>query len=127
MPRPITNTRRRPKRSASEPAVSSTEASVNAYALMTHWMSEKLALSSEAIFGSATFTIVMSSRSMNVAMQTTIRVHHLRSISHGIVDDLADRPVNVANDPFGPPELVYDRAQSLCVAIHTGRMRRFER
>src|ERR1700728_2126265 len=30
--------------------------------------------------GSATFTTVMSSRSMNVAVQTAIRVHHLRSI-----------------------------------------------
>ena len=29
--------------------------------------------------GSATFTTVMSSRSMNIAVQTAIRVHHLRS------------------------------------------------
>ena len=48
---------------------------------MTHWMSEKLAFRSVAIFGSATFTIVMSSSSMNVPTQTTISVHHLRSIS----------------------------------------------
>ena len=31
--------------------------------------------------GSATFTIVMSSSSMNVAMQTTMSVHHLRSMT----------------------------------------------
>ena len=30
--------------------------------------------------GSATFTIVMSSSSMNVATHTTMRVHHLRSM-----------------------------------------------
>ena len=29
--------------------------------------------------GSATFTTVMSSNSMNVAVQTAMRVHHLRS------------------------------------------------
>src|SRR4051794_30196084 len=29
------------------------------------------------MYGSATFTTVMSSRSMNVAMQTATRVHHL--------------------------------------------------
>src|SRR6478609_9422927 len=44
-------------------------------------MSEKLAFRSVAIFGSATFTIVMSSSNMNVPTQTTISVHHLRSIS----------------------------------------------
>ena len=49
------------------PAVSSTDASVSAYASITHWMSEKLALRSREMFGSATFTIVMSSSSMNVA------------------------------------------------------------
>ena len=64
---PIAKSSRRPNRSASEPAVSSTEASVSAYASITHWMSEKLACRSLAIFGSATFTIVMSSSSMNVA------------------------------------------------------------
>ena len=48
---------------------------------MTHWISEKFAFSSEAIVGSATFTIVMSSSNMNVPTQTTISVHHLRSIS----------------------------------------------
>ena len=44
-------------------------------------MSEKLAFKSPAIFGRATLTIVMSSNNMNVATQTTISVHHFRSIS----------------------------------------------
>src|SRR5437588_3702920 len=43
-------------------------------------MSEKPAFSEVAIFGSATFTIVMSSSSMNVPTQTTSRVHHFRSM-----------------------------------------------
>ena len=47
---------------------------------MTHCTSLKLAPSSSAMSGSATFTIVMSSSSMNVAEQTASRVHHLRSI-----------------------------------------------
>ena len=36
--------------------------------------------------GSATFTIVMSSSSMNVARQTASKVHHLRSIVRGYLD-----------------------------------------
>ena len=47
---------------------------------MTHCTSLKLASSSPEMSGSATFTIVMSSSSMNVARQTASRVHHLRSI-----------------------------------------------
>src|SRR5436305_10808883 len=55
-------------------------------------MSEKLAFRSLAIFGSATFTIVMSSSSMNVPMHTTISVHHLRSISPTDLKPLAGSP-----------------------------------
>src|SRR5829696_7364995 len=47
---------------------------------MTHCRSAKLAPRSSRIDGSATLTTVMSSRSMKVATETAIRVHHLRSI-----------------------------------------------
>ena len=53
---------------------------MSAYASTTHWISEKLAFSCLAMLGNATLTIVMSSSSMNVAVQTTTSVHHLRSI-----------------------------------------------
>src|SRR5579859_5111031 len=53
-------------------------------------MSEKLAFSCLAMLGSATLTIVMSSRSMNVATQTTISVHHLRSIRGAKPNDPTD-------------------------------------
>jgi hypothetical protein len=71
------NTRLRPSRSASEPAVRTTAASVRVYASTTHWRSVKLAPRSSSIAGSAVFTTVMSSRSMKVATETTPRVHHL--------------------------------------------------
>ena len=48
-------------------------------------MSVKLAFRSEAIFGSATFTIVMSSSSMNTPTQTTSNVHHFRAIRRMLV------------------------------------------
>ena len=77
---PAANTLRRPSRSASEPAVSTSAASVSAYASTTHWRSVKLAPRSSRIDGSATLTTVMSSSSMKVATETAIRVHHLRSM-----------------------------------------------
>ena len=80
MPRPAANTRRRPSRSASDPAVSTRAASDSAYASTTHCRSVKLASRSSRIDGSATFTTVMSSSSMNVATETAIKVHHLRCI-----------------------------------------------
>ena len=40
----------------------------------------KLAFRSSWMEGSAVFTTVMSSRSMNVATLTAINVHHFRSI-----------------------------------------------
>src|SRR3954469_463444 len=42
---------------------------------MTHCRSEKLVFRSLEMSGSATFTTVMSSSSMNVATQTAARVH----------------------------------------------------
>ena len=77
--RPIVNTRRRPKMSASDPAASTVVASVSAYASTTHCSCAKLASSSRWMSGSATFTTVMSSSSMKIAVQTAISVHHLRS------------------------------------------------
>src|SRR5271168_78761 len=65
--------------SPATPAVRRKAASVSEYASTTHCRSEKLACSDCCISGRATFTTVMSRRSMNVAVQTAIRVHHLRS------------------------------------------------
>lgn len=78
--RPPAKTSRRPRMSPSEPAVSSSDASISAYASITHCRSEKLECRSFWMSGRATFTIVMSSRSMNVAVQAASRVHHFRSI-----------------------------------------------
>jgi hypothetical protein len=77
---PKANTRRRPRRSASEPAVSTTAASVSAYASTTHCRSVNEDSRSRWISGSAVFTTVMSSRSMTVVTLTAVRVHHLRAI-----------------------------------------------
>src|SRR3954468_13407483 len=63
--------------SASEPLVSSRAASVSAYASTTHCRSAKDACSDVWMSGNATFTIVMSSSSMNVPKQTATSVHHL--------------------------------------------------
>src|SRR3954464_4208432 len=67
--------RRWPKRSASVPVVSRKLARPSAYASTTHCSSLKLVLRSLAMSGSATFTTVMSSSSMNVATQTAPSVH----------------------------------------------------
>ena len=80
-PSPIVKMSFRPRRSASEPAISVRAASARTYESTTHWRSVRLAPRSRSISGSATFTIVMSSRSMNVAIETVINVHHLRAIS----------------------------------------------
>lgn len=77
--RPITYSFLRPYMSARLPAVSSREASVREYASTTHWRSEKLACSDRWMSGSATFTMVMSSSSMNVPRHTAVSVHHLFS------------------------------------------------
>src|SRR3974390_3304532 len=65
--------------SPTTPAVSRKAARVGEDASPTHCRSEKLECSSRWMSGSATFTTVMSRRSMNVAVQTAISVHHLRS------------------------------------------------
>src|SRR6185436_1504742 len=74
-------TRLRPIRSPSDPAVRSTAASIREYASTTHWRLDRLAFRSRWMSGSATFTIVMSSSNMNVAIETSSSVHHLRSIT----------------------------------------------
>ena len=75
--RPTRYSRRRPYMSARLPAVSRNAAKVSAYASTTHCRSEKLECSARWISGRATFTIVMSSSSMNVPRQTATSVHHL--------------------------------------------------
>ena len=47
---------------------------------MTHCRSLKLACSDRCMVGRATCTMVMSTRSMNVAPHTATRVHHWRSV-----------------------------------------------
>ena len=76
------NTRFRPSRSPSEPALRIVAASVSAYASTTHCRSVKFVCSCDSMFGSATLTTVMSRRSMNTAMQTTVKTRHFRSM-HG--------------------------------------------
>src|SRR4051794_35932103 len=63
--------------SASDPAVSSNAARVRAYASTTHCRSENDALSDVWMSGRATFTMVMSSRSMKVPSETATNVIHL--------------------------------------------------
>ncbi len=85
--RPARNERLRPSRSASDPAVSTTVASASEYTSITHCRSVKLAPRLCSSFGSAVFTTVMSSSSMNVAMTTAERVHHLRFVDGVAVID----------------------------------------
>ena len=80
IPSPIANTARRPRRSASDPAVSTIAASDSVYASITHCTSVKLADRSFSIDGSAVFTTVMSSSSMNVPTLTASKVHHFLDI-----------------------------------------------
>ena len=77
----IRNTRLRPRRSPSEPALSIVAASVSAYASTTHCRSVKEVFSSLRMSGSATLTTVMSRSSMNTATHTTMRTRHFRSIT----------------------------------------------
>jgi len=80
---PTVQTRRRPRRSASEPAVSSSEAREIEYASITHWMQLKLMFRSRWIDGRATLTTVKSSSSMNVAMETVASIHQRRPVFSG--------------------------------------------
>jgi len=55
-------------------------ARVSAYASITQRRSSKLAPSSRWMSGRATFTTVMSKRSMNAAIETAISVFHLAAM-----------------------------------------------
>src|SRR5215212_6716737 len=109
---PTTKTVRRPSRSPSDPAVSRNAASISEYASMTHWMSAKSACSDRPMSGSATLTIVMSSKSMNTATQTTMSVSHFRSTIAMMTNrwkvqtfDRAVEPVAADRRPGGRPRL----------------------
>jgi hypothetical protein len=56
MPVPVTNTRRRPKRSPAAPPISSSAASESVYALTSHWITTTEVARSVSIAGSATLT-----------------------------------------------------------------------
>jgi len=71
--RPTWNTRRRPKRSAIEPASISRLATTMVYASTTHWRPAVLACRSRRIDGSATFTMVTSSETMSRLRQQMAR------------------------------------------------------
>ena len=101
---PIENSSRRPKRSASEPAVSSSAASDSAYASITHCRSASEASNACSMSGRATFTIVTSSSSMNVPAATATRVHHLRSMPSTLSSEclIVNSPNYVAGDLYSP-------------------------
>ena len=71
---PQTKTRRRPRRSATEPAVRTTVASASVYASTIHCSPDRLASRSEAMWERAVLTTAMSSISIAVARQTTASV-----------------------------------------------------
>src|SRR5579862_219484 len=79
-PIPHWKTRRRPKRSDSEPALRTTVASASVYASTTHCTPVRPAWRSRAMCGSAVFTTAMSSINIAVARQTTARVPGLLNI-----------------------------------------------
>src|SRR3954451_2169921 len=83
--RPMAKVRRRPRRSASEPAVSTVAASATVYASTIHWMLWKPACRSRAMLGTAVFTTAMSSMSIAVAAQTTVRVRRWRGVMSGLL------------------------------------------
>ena len=74
MPMPHAKTRRRPRRSATDPAVSTTVASASVYASTIHCRPERLAFRSSAMCERAVLTTAMSSISIAVARQTTASV-----------------------------------------------------
>ena len=71
---PQTKMRRRPSRSASEPAVRTTVASARVYASTIHCRPLRPELRSDAMCESAVLTTAMSSMSIAVARQTTASV-----------------------------------------------------
>src|SRR3954447_16157775 len=124
---PTANTTRRAGRSGTGPAVRSSAASVSAYASTTHCRSDSDACRDFWMSGSATFTIVTSSRSMKTPVQTATSVHHLRSmgsllgrgkaagphvtlpsIDRQVVDDLYvhDQPMNTLAAGMPPISLI---------------------
>src|SRR3954468_3458177 len=94
--RPMANVRRRPRRSASEPAVSTVAARATVYASRIHWMLWKPACRSRAMLGTAVFTTAMSSMSIAVAAQTTVRVRRWRAFMSGLLS--GPQHVAVAED-----------------------------
>ena len=83
---PAVKTRLRPSRAPSEPAFNIVVASLSPYASTTHCRSVKEPCSSFWMSGRATLTTVMSSRSMKMATQTTMRTRHFRSTAGKLVE-----------------------------------------
>ena len=85
--RPIMNSRRRPKMSASRPPRSSAPPNRIAYALITHcrlpWAKCRLPL----IAGRATFTIAMSSTTMNWAATITASARPFRRLAVAVIEE----------------------------------------
>jgi hypothetical protein len=80
MARPMAKSRRRPMRSASEPAVSTVVAIASVYASTVHCRPARPAFRSSAIRERAVLTTAMSSMSIAVAAQTTTSVQRFVSI-----------------------------------------------
>ena len=70
--------RRRPKMSASRPPRSRAPPNRIAYALITHWRFSSAKCRSVLIAGRATFTMAISSTTMNCAATTTASASHFR-------------------------------------------------
>ena len=94
---PMTNALRRPYMSPRVPPVSSRLASASTKASTIHWSSLMLAPSSRWIVGSARFTTVLSSITMNRAKHMVPRVMRLIRFRSVMV------PPGVARGPVSPP------------------------
>jgi hypothetical protein len=82
---PPMNTRRLPSRSAARPPSSRNPPKKSAYALITHWRFSCEKPRSTWIEGRATFTIAMSSTTMNCTAQRSASASHFRSAEASIV------------------------------------------
>jgi hypothetical protein len=82
--------------------VSRKAASVSAYALITHCRSDNDAPNDCSMSGSATFTIVMSSRSMKTPVPTAASVHHLFRESVLCMSFLLSKPSPPRTRPAEP-------------------------
>jgi hypothetical protein len=78
---PITNTRRRPTRSPSEPPSRISDASASVYAFTIHWSALVPVLRSRPMCGSATFTTVPSRNVIPEPMTATARTQRPRALS----------------------------------------------